>query len=246
MYERQVHKEGITKAVLTEGDGEAIERHFSLNELSQMFKLGKPGVAKFMDKVNGEHAAAGLMTNWSDHHFVVNHPGVIGLSRHDALYNGTASIATDAAPTIGDVVLGRSQKVLQKSLVKESLHVLQQSSSEGTSFTPSGVVTNTGQSEHNLVLVGDRNHDCDENAPNVASVQAVSTGSFQSNNQGDSVKALDVSLARAAALKQAGKPRKALHVLMTFLDSHKDNLDPINQKRLQDATICHSRALGLM
>jgi hypothetical protein len=118
IYEKQVHKDGIKQAVLAEGGGSSIERHFNRSELSELFKLGEAGVAAFMEKMNKESKIAGRTADWSNHEFVLEHPGAVGLSRHDTVYMGIAASASDGEVTPHQTtVQGRAMRVLQKAEV---------------------------------------------------------------------------------------------------------------------------------
>lgn len=88
MYEKQIHKDGIRRAVFTSGG--SIERYFDRCELSQVFALSEPGVCETMNKVHK------VDVDWSKQNFILHHPGVVGLSHHDGFYQASKS---STAPT---------------------------------------------------------------------------------------------------------------------------------------------------
>jgi hypothetical protein len=236
VYERQVHKEGINKAILTEGGTDSVERHFKLSELAQLFTLGEAGVAKFMKKVNKEHHDAGLRTDWSVHEFVAIHPGVVGLSRHDALYSGVALKEPEKVQDVesGDAhaVHGRAQRVLHKERVNDPQPLLKVSSAQPSKLAPS------------LPLIS-------ENALNLPisdgeiAVARKSVGLYSPDER--TVQAtVEPILAQASALKRAGKPRQALQGLMSFLENDGKALDDGGKERVHVEIASYGVDLGLM
>lgn len=108
MYEKQIHKDGIRRTVLdnlslakTNSNSHdvpqrrlEIQRYFDATELRKLFELGEPGVCKVMEKLQDNLTANEIKEDWSSHDFLLSHPGVVGLSRHDGFYN-RANVATD-------------------------------------------------------------------------------------------------------------------------------------------------------
>jgi hypothetical protein len=117
MYEKQVHKDGIRRAVFMEGV--SVERHFDKSDLSKLFTLAPHGVCSVMAKVN--EAAKGLRINWDRHEFVLSLKGVVGLSRHDGFYKQTVEGAQEPEVLAQNIpakkVLGKSQRVLQNETI---------------------------------------------------------------------------------------------------------------------------------
>jgi hypothetical protein len=121
MYEKQVHKDGIRRAVFTEDT--TIERHFDKDDLRKLFNLAPPGVCEVMEKV--QKASKGLQRSWGEYEFALSHRGVVGLSRHDGFYHNKPAeedeneTAFDGKASAGNKVLGRSQRALQNDTTKK-------------------------------------------------------------------------------------------------------------------------------
>jgi superfamily II DNA/RNA helicase len=121
MYEKQVHKDGIRRAVFTEDT--TVERHFDKDDLRKLFNLAPPGVCEVMEKV--QQAAQGLQRTWDEYEFALSHRGVVGLSRHDGFYHNKpveedeTETAFDGQTSAGKKVLGRSQRALQKDTTRK-------------------------------------------------------------------------------------------------------------------------------
>lgn len=83
MYEKQVHKDGIKRVLLSSDKSTA--RYFDQSELADLFKLAPPGqcsmLEKFAQKAN--NSASGSSGKPS---FLSKHPAVLGVASHDALY----------------------------------------------------------------------------------------------------------------------------------------------------------------
>lgn len=106
MYERQIFKDGIRRTVFTEG--KSVQRYFDSHELRKLFQLAEPGVCEVMDKVHD------IKTDWSEFSSILQHKGVVGLSRHDGFYN-PAEIQESELPDLDDqqpLTTGKSQRVL--------------------------------------------------------------------------------------------------------------------------------------
>jgi hypothetical protein len=121
MYEKQVHKDGIRRAVFTEDT--TVERHFDKDDLRKLFNLAPPGVCEVMEKV--QQAAQGLQRTWDEYKFALSHRGVVGLSRHDGFYHNKPAeedeteTAFDGKTSAVKKVLGRSQRALQNDTTKK-------------------------------------------------------------------------------------------------------------------------------
>ncbi|KAL7549675.1 hypothetical protein ACHAWF_012945 [Thalassiosira exigua] len=91
MYEKQVHKDGIKRVILSSDRSTA--RYFDRAELADLFKLSPEGecsmMAKFREKMDNN--AAGSSGKPS---FLTKHPLVIGVASHDVLYSN-ASVDVD-------------------------------------------------------------------------------------------------------------------------------------------------------
>jgi hypothetical protein len=121
MYEKQVHKDGIRRAVFTEDT--TVERHFDKDDLRKLFNLAPPGVCEVMEKV--QKASQGLQRSWGEYEFALSHRGVVGLSRHDGFYHNKPAeedeneTAFDGKASAVMKVLGRSQRALQNDATKK-------------------------------------------------------------------------------------------------------------------------------
>jgi hypothetical protein len=84
MYEKQVHKDGIKRVVLSSDS--AVTRYFDNSELKELFKLSPDGVSltlqKFNEKVDNNAAVASEKPS-----FLTKHPSVVGVASHDVLYS---------------------------------------------------------------------------------------------------------------------------------------------------------------
>ena len=133
MYEKQVHKDGLRRAVMT-STGSATTRYFDREELRKLFMLAPSGECAVLNKLkeNGQ----GFST-CHEGDFISSHAEVIGVSSHDVLYsaasiptqknegnfcrqnpfstpqkvNSSTGIQSEATATI----LGRSKRVLMKN-----------------------------------------------------------------------------------------------------------------------------------
>lgn len=84
MYEKQVHKDGLRRTVIT-SSGCATERYFSEHELQKLFELMPRGVCEMLDKIHAKcpEECKGQMPSLN------NHQQVVGISSHDAVYTNT-------------------------------------------------------------------------------------------------------------------------------------------------------------
>lgn len=88
MYEKQVHKDGIRRAVMT-SMGSATTRYFDKDGLRKLFKLGEKGQCEFLDRLRER----GLASEESSPEVrLTSHDGVVGVSSHDSLYTSEALV----------------------------------------------------------------------------------------------------------------------------------------------------------
>jgi DNA excision repair protein ERCC-6 len=84
MYEKQVHKDGIRRVLLTESIGGTTERYFDHAELRDLFKLAPPDApCSMLTKFNGQSAVGST----GKQSFLTTHSRVVGVASHDLLYN---------------------------------------------------------------------------------------------------------------------------------------------------------------
>eukprot|EP00934_Nitzschia_sp_Nitz4_P000501 Nitzschia sp. Nitz4//scaffold174_size87051//2661//6007//NITZ4_005097-RA/size87051-augustus-gene-0.66-mRNA-1//-1//CDS//3329538836//501//frame0 len=141
MYEKQVHKDGIRRAVVT-SMGNSTARYFDTHELRQLFRLNDEGKCDFLDRLRER----GLPCNFGGRDlFSV---GAVGTSSHDVLYSEATAEPREssafgksdtqqapfASPTKGtpgfavqpseepqpNKVLGKTQRALNKTLGQSS------------------------------------------------------------------------------------------------------------------------------
>lgn len=147
MYEKQVHKDGIRRAVMT-SMGSTTARYFDKEGLRKLFTLGPVGECEFLERLRDR----GLASNEnSPESRLTLHGGVIGVSSNDSVYSSklvtidaetnnekenpfsstpapprlplsktpTEKVETDKVAAAK--VMGKSQRVLSKKRGKENL-----------------------------------------------------------------------------------------------------------------------------
>lgn len=115
-YEKQIHKDGIRRAVLS--NDQALERYFERQELRSLFLLGEEGVCRVMETLR----ARGAIVDLDRFEFVHDLDAVIGISRHDGFYakgddtnKGAFDGSAKAKPADTPKLVGKSQRVLARS-----------------------------------------------------------------------------------------------------------------------------------
>jgi hypothetical protein len=94
MYEKQVHKDGIRRAVMTSA-GSATTRYFDKDGLKKLFTLGPKGNCEFLERLKERGLASAADMSKST---IGSHLDIIGVSSHDVLYDSNALITiTDNA-----------------------------------------------------------------------------------------------------------------------------------------------------
>jgi hypothetical protein len=88
MYEKQVHKDGIRRAVMT-SMGSATTRYFEKDGLRKLFLLGKEGECEFLSRMR-ERGLASM--DDSPETRLTSHEGVVGVSSHDNLYSSKSLV----------------------------------------------------------------------------------------------------------------------------------------------------------
>ena len=114
-YEKQIFKDGINR-VVTSSAGNKTERYFDKKDLSRLFKLAPPGKCELLEKLH-EKGRVGDVSTSKQRVFFAKHKGVIGLSRHDAVYVEGPSIDSSppSSPFGGPTptkLVGRARRVL--------------------------------------------------------------------------------------------------------------------------------------
>lgn len=125
MYEKQVYKDGIRRAVTTNA-GNEVERYFDRHELRKVFSLAPAGVCDVLSKLSSQGKQIPLGSSGKPT-FLTDHKGVVGVSSHDGVYKDDVATAFDGSPLKGNPfegtalaspkkVMGRSQRALTKPL----------------------------------------------------------------------------------------------------------------------------------
>ncbi len=96
MYEKQVHKDGIRRVLLTSG-GSSTARYFDRAELRELFKLAPSGECAMMEKFNEKNLnnATGSSGKRS---ILSKHPQVVGVASQDILYSNMCVDLTGEEP----------------------------------------------------------------------------------------------------------------------------------------------------
>lgn len=95
MYEKQVHKDGIKRVVLSNAGATA--RYFDHSELKDLFKLAPDGVSATLEKFNKKSDNNAVESSGRPS-FLTKHPMVIGVASHDVLYSSVEIEVDDETP----------------------------------------------------------------------------------------------------------------------------------------------------
>ena len=93
MYEKQVFKDGLRRTLLATS-GVATDRYFTKEDLKRLFTLSPVGVCEMLDRIRAFKGSqttspAGRLGTLN---LLENHPSVVGISSHDALYKDTFAV----------------------------------------------------------------------------------------------------------------------------------------------------------
>lgn len=132
MYEKQVHKDGIKRVILSSDSATA--RYFDNSELKDLFKLGEEGVSDTLEKFSkkSDNSAAGATGMPS---FLSKHPLVVGVASHDVLYS-SVEVANDEVQILSSDEAPFSRKPFQRN-DSQLIHQLQDLNVDDT-LTPLG------------------------------------------------------------------------------------------------------------
>ncbi len=114
-YEKQIFKDGINR-VVTSSTGNKTERYFDKKDLSRLFKLAPPGKCELLEKLQ-DRGRVGDVSTSRQRDFFAKHKGVIGMSRHDAVYVEGTSLDSPPpnSPFGGSTpakIVGKARRVL--------------------------------------------------------------------------------------------------------------------------------------
>ena len=215
MYEKQVHKDGIRLAVVT-NKGSSLTRYFDKHDLRQLFKLNPPGQCDFLNRLGHAHSGTG-----GNQFF---HRGVIGISSHDILYSEDVSSVADkvegppepqenpfSSPTKPHFTIHESSEKEQSKNVKtmgKSQRILTRDSA---ATKPSPIALKSLCDKTNTKGFGERNgiQDAKDNRNDITQV----------------FKTVDI-------LFSQGRRIDAMEILMDALENHYDGIDKQNKVQL--------------
>jgi hypothetical protein len=89
MYEKQVFKDGIKRAVVNNKGG-ATHRHFTSADLKRLFTLSPIGVCEMLTRTRSLATSEKTVQATEQDSLLQGHPSVVGISSHDDLYSGKA------------------------------------------------------------------------------------------------------------------------------------------------------------
>ena len=101
MYEKQVHKDGIRRVVMTSA-GNSTKRYFDRNELRRLFSLSEEGKCDVLDRLGQADQCDRVSVESLEHGTLASmHKSIVGISKHDALYaaNSVVSLLDDSPRT---------------------------------------------------------------------------------------------------------------------------------------------------
>lgn len=114
IYEKQVHKDGIKRVVLS-GD-RSTARYFDHSELKDLFKLAPEGKCATLEKFNKKSSNNGAGSTGKPS-FLTKHPSVVGVASHDALYSNVSVDVDIDSPKSEETPFSRSPFQKQKTKV---------------------------------------------------------------------------------------------------------------------------------
>ena len=238
-YEKQVHKDGIRRAVLTQDEN--VTRYFERHELRDLFKLGEPGVCRVFDRF--KH-----MVDIDRYEFVYDLDGVIGITPHDGFYSlkdGENNANKGKGAFDGPLkqappkILGKAQRVMARAAQHDVTTIEQEigklslsddaSPAKRKSATTKKAPGSAWQNQSGFSLDDDTNPAKpktaatkkspgsdwqNENIPNGAESNTSSEDLSDSSSQ-----AVATMLNKASELVEKGHKRKSLEILIDLVES---------------------------
>lgn len=221
MYEKQVHKDGIRRAVMT-STGSATTRYFDRKELRTLFMLGPEGKCDALERLQQRN---GISVPRMGGNLLSFHNGVVGFSSHDGLYATNHIVALlegepgannpfsnpvtqvddqvrlysnnpDSDKISGRKVVGRSQRALLKQ--KQSVVRGDLTKSDGRRYSE----------KENLVIC---------NGDGVS-------GQPICHDQTRHAELVEPTLQRAKQMSASGRHLQSIDLLMDLLDIHHENI----------------------
>lgn len=229
MYEKQIHKDGIRRTVLTEI--ESVQRYFTKQELSELFTLAPIGACAVMEKVSN------VQTDWTRHKFMLAHRGVVGLSRHDGFYAATSQNENAPKPFSSAIenrkepAVGRAQRVL----MNESKEAVQLRRS-----TPDAPTKASDElPDHSLAKIPRKKRFAHDDRA------SISDGGKENKHSSNSTE-IKVMLNRAKKFEAQGMQRRLLQLLLEIRELHYADLTPTEKMNVQTQIANVSYSLGLL
>jgi hypothetical protein len=233
MYEKQIHKDGIRRAVFS--TGAPVERYFEKSHLRQLLKLAPKGVCETMKQA--QPVVTDLTRYLGD--------GVIGVSRHDVFYQladaeGNSEPQWPSTPALK--VQGRTSRILHESNILDfvPLGKREVKARSCTPFASSSTGENSKPPSNSLVdadvriLKSDENHSTSyAEGACVFNVDDDEELEHSVAELSDLVYAPSLAASRSIAeimhesdrAVEAGMPKMALQLLMDVLENRIDEMD---------------------
>ena len=236
-YEKQIHKDGIRRAVLSNDDN--VTRYFERDELRDLFKLGERGVCRVFDKF--KH-----MVDIERYEFVYDLEGVIGITPHDGFYlkdgetnrGAFGGLSKEATPKI----LGKSQRVMARAApqdvvsVEKQLRELSLSSETGSTGRRGVAKTKSAESEQ---------HEDESFSTNDMLEQSGRTSKHQESlSQSNTQNVSAALLSSVSDHLSRGHEKKALEILIDIIES--GTLEGDQKIEVHKRIALVSRSLGLI
>jgi len=204
MYEKQVHKDGIKRVVLSNDRSTA--RYFDHSELKDLFKLAKSGECPTMEKFNEKIDNNGAGSSGKPS-FLTKHPSVIGVASHDVLYsNDTINVDLDS-PTSESAPFSRSPfqktKLAKRHLPNQLEDLTVDMPGNGQHLKPLGGLNKTRQNREDA-KAQHAQVNCITSVPNIGSVDII-------------LSEADISIAN-------GEHGKAMYILLDLVEREMDSI----------------------
>jgi hypothetical protein len=221
MYEKQIHKDGIRRTVLSQDQN--IECYFNKQELSALFTLGPKGECKKESRD----------INRARYQSVLEMNGVVGLSRHDGFYETTTnekkSSGFDGTAPISPKILGKAGRVMARQTSREVLPAKGAAEPKSSHSVP----TATSNAMHTT------NEACDKEQTKWLDTNVQT----EKDPADDSVARL---LQSTQDLAERGLYRRALKLLLDAVERQSDNLKGAEKVEVHRRIATVSTILGLL
>lgn len=224
MYEKQVHKDGIRRAVVTNMSSTAA-RYFDKHDLSKLFRLNAAGQCDFLDRLRKKGLDSG---NNARRPF---HPGVVGVSSHDVLYSEETIDHMMEADENARPSDSQENPFSSPTKASSSVLLVPSSNKQGKGLKKAVL----GKSQRAMLGYTRQPKILRENARRNSSDEVGATGA-RSRTPSTGIEHI---LNKADGMSSTGKPAQALDILMDALEGKYQNIDRQQKMRL------HSKAASL-